>query len=68
MTFQNLTIKFANGEGEVDSNLVIYDNNIEETVLVDYDNTMLKPKVDLSIEGTPQKDKIRGDEGDDKIR
>ena len=67
VTFQNLTIKFANGEGEVDSNLVIYDNNIEETVLVDYDNTMLKPKVDIYIEATPNDEKLTGGDGDDKI-
>jgi Ca2+-binding RTX toxin-like protein len=67
VTFQNLTIKFANGEDEVDSNLIIYDNNIEETVLVDYDNTMLKPKVDVYIEATPNDEKLTGGDGDDKI-
>ena len=67
MTFQNLTIKFANGEDVVDSNLIIYDNNIEETVLVDYDNTMLKPKVDIYIEATPNDEKLTGGDGDDKI-
>ncbi len=67
VTFQNLTIKFANGEDEIDSNLIIYETNLEETVLVDYDNTMLKPKVDIYIEATPNDEKLTGGDGDDKI-
>jgi len=34
VTLQYLTIKFVNGEDEVDSNIIIYDTNLEETVLI----------------------------------
>ena len=67
VTLQYLTIKFVNGEDEVDSNVIIYDTNIEETVLVDPDNTILKPKVDIYIEATPNNEKLTGGDGDDKI-
>jgi len=67
VTLQYLTMKFVNGEDEVSSNIIIYDTNLEETVLVDYDNTMPKPKVDIYIEATPNNEKLAGGDGDDKI-
>src|SRR5215211_810999 len=67
VTLQYLTIKFVNGEDEVDSNIIIYDTNLEETVLLDPDNTTLKPKVDIYIEATPNNEKLTGGDGDDKI-
>jgi RTX calcium-binding nonapeptide repeat (4 copies) len=62
-------VKFANGQMQKESNIIVYDDNNSEkfSVLYDPDNTLLQPKVDVSIEGTPQKDKIRGGEGDDYI-
>jgi Ca2+-binding RTX toxin-like protein len=68
------TLLFENGQMHEESNIIIYDdvNSEHVTILSDdsnsYDNTLLKPKVDVTIEGTPQKDKIRGGGGgDDKI-
>ncbi len=62
--------KFANGQIQKESNIIIYDdaNSEHHAVLSNSDdNTLLKPKVDVSIEGTLKNDKIRGGEGDDHI-
>ena len=68
LPLQYLTLKFANGEMQTDSTLVMYnDNNSKHPVLTDSKNTILKPKVDVSIEGTPNDDLLKGGEGDDKI-
>jgi Ca2+-binding RTX toxin-like protein len=67
VALQHLTIKFANGENEYDYNILRYNTNLEETVSVDSDNTMLKPKVDVFIEATPNDEKLKGGDGDDKI-
>ena len=69
---QYQTLLFANGQMQEEFHIIIYDDTNPEhgIILSDSDlddNTLLKPKVDVSIEGTPQKDKIRGGEGDDKI-
>jgi hypothetical protein len=62
------TLKFANGETKMDSNLVMYnDNNSKHPVLIDSKNTILKPKIAVSIEGTPNDDLLKGGDGDDKI-
>ena len=61
-------LQFANGETKMDSTLVMYnDNNSKHPVLTDSQNTVLKPKVEVSIEGTPNDDQLKGGEGDDKI-
>jgi hypothetical protein len=68
LPLQYHTLKFANGEMQTDSTLVMYnDNNSKHPVLTDSKNTILKPKVDVSIEGTPNDDLLKGGEGDDKI-
>ena len=68
LPLQYNTLKFANGELQKDSTLVVYnDNNSKLPVLADSKNTILKPQVDVSIEGTPNDDQLKGGEGDDKI-
>lgn len=68
LPLQYHTLTFANGEMETDSTLVMYnDNNSKHPVLTDSKNTILKPKVDVSITGTPNDDLLKGGEGDDKI-
>src|SRR5215217_4070447 len=61
--------KFANGQMQKESSIIVYDDNNSEhySVLDDPNNTLLKPKVDVSIEGTPNNDQIKGGEGDDQI-
>ena len=66
ISIQYSTIKFANGDTENDSNILIYNSNMDGPVLVDSNNTILKPKVEVSIEGTPNDDKLKGGDGDDK--
>ena len=52
----------------MDSTLVMYnDNNSKHPVLADSKNTIIKPKIEVSIEGTPNDDLLKGGEGDDKI-
>ena len=47
-----------------DSQLVMYDDkNSKNPFLADSKNTILKPKIDVSIEGTPNDDKMKGGEG-----
>jgi Ca2+-binding RTX toxin-like protein len=68
LPLQYNTLKFANGEMQTDSTLVIYnDNNSKNPVLADSKNTILKPKVDVFIEGTLNDDQLKGGSGDDKI-
>ena len=62
------TLKLANGEIKLDSPIVMYDQtNSKDPFLTDSKNTILKPKVDVSIEGTPNDDRMKGGGGDDKI-
>lgn len=67
-----LTLKFTNGQMETESNLILYNddkNNSKNAILNNYsNNTILKPKIDVSIEGTLKSDKLMGGEGDDKIK
>ncbi len=52
----------------MDSTLVMYnDHNSKHPVLADSKNTIIKPKIEVSIEGTPNDDQLKGGEGDDKI-
>lgn len=62
--------KFANGQiPTIESRIIVYDDNSSEnhSLLDDSDSTLLKPKVDVSIEGTQKKDKIKGGVGDDYL-
>src|SRR5215210_7106156 len=43
------------------------DNNSKNPFLTDSENTIIKPKVQVSIEGTPNDDQLKGGERDDKI-
>ena len=43
------------------------ENNSKHPVLADSQNTIIKPKIEVSIEGTPNDDLLKGGEGDDKI-
>ena len=68
LPLQYHTLKYANGETKMDSTLVMYnDNNSKHPVLADSKNTIIKPKIEVSIEGTPNDDLLKGGEGDDKI-
>jgi len=68
LPLQYNTLKFVNGEMKTDSILVMYDDdNSKHPFLPDSQNTILKPKVDVSIEGTPNDDKMKGGDGEDKI-
>jgi hypothetical protein len=61
-------LKFANGQMNTDSQLVMYDDkNSKNPFLADSNNTILKPKIDVSIEGTPNNDQMKGGDGEDKI-
>jgi hypothetical protein len=68
LPLQYNTLKFAIGETTMDSTLIMYnDKNSKYPVLADSINTIIKPKVEVSIEGTPNDDQLKGGEGDDKI-
>jgi hypothetical protein len=68
LPLQYHTLKFAIGETTMDSTLIMYnDKNSKYPVLADSINTIIKPKVEVSIEGTPNDDQLKGGEGDDKI-
>ena len=55
------TLKLVNGEMKLDTPIVMYDKTTsKDPFLTDSKNTILKPKVDVSIEGTPNDDKIKG--------
>jgi hypothetical protein len=63
-------IKFANGQIPTEeSGIIVYDDNTSNnySIIDNSDSTLLKPKVDVSIEGTQKKDKIKGAEGDDYL-
>ena len=70
LPLQYQTLIFANGQIQRESNIIIYDKDKVEhnTILSDSDdNMLLKPKVDVKIEGTFQNDTMRGGEGNDEI-
>jgi Ca2+-binding RTX toxin-like protein len=61
-------LKFAAGEMKTHSQLIVYNHkNSKNPFLTDSENTIIKPKVQVSIEGTPNDDQLKGGEGDDKI-
>src|SRR5215207_6301626 len=68
LPLQSSLLKFADGQMKRDSILIMYDNNNSTNpFLTDSKNTIIKPMVQVSIEGTPNDDHLKGGEGDDKI-
>jgi Ca2+-binding RTX toxin-like protein len=68
LPLQSSILKFADGEMKSDSQLIIYDTQKSKNPFItDLENTIIKPKVEVSIEGTPNDDLLKGGEGDDKI-
>lgn len=63
-------IKFATGQMQKESNLIMYDDNNNSTnpILINSNDSILKPKVGVSIEGTPKSDKLIGSDGNDEIK
>jgi Ca2+-binding RTX toxin-like protein len=69
LPLQYNTLKYSNGEMNTDSQLVMYDNmNSKNPFLADSKNTIIKPNIHVSIEGTPNDDQLKGGDGGDKIR
>jgi Ca2+-binding RTX toxin-like protein len=66
LPLQYSVLKFANGQILKDSEIMIFNSDSKSPVLAD-DNTILKPKVHVLIEGTSNSDKLKGGIGDDKI-
>src|SRR5918995_225824 len=60
-------LKFANGQILQESQIMIFNSNSQTPFLADGKNTILKPKIDVSIEGTSKNDNIKGGIGDDKL-
>lgn len=50
-----------------ESQILLFNGDSKTPVLADGKNTILKPKVDISIIGTPKSDKVNGGIGDDTI-
>src|SRR5829696_3192722 len=68
LPLQSSLLNFADGQMKTDSILIMYDNNNSTNpFLTDSKNTIIKPMVQVSIEGTPNDDHLKGGEGDDKI-
>lgn len=67
LPLQYSALKFANAQILKDSQIMIFNSDSKIPVLADGENTVLIPKVDVSIEGTPKSDKLKGGIGDDKI-
>jgi RTX calcium-binding nonapeptide repeat (4 copies) len=57
----------ADGQMLKDSQVMIYNSDSKTPVLADGKNTILKPTVHVSIEGTPKSDKLNGGIGNDKL-
>ena len=68
LPLHNSAIKVVNAQIQKESSIIVYDDSNSEkySLLGDHD-VSLKPKVDVSIEGTSLDDKINGGDGDDKI-
>jgi len=68
LRLQNSAIKVVNAQIQKESSIIVYDdNNSEKYSLLGNHDISLKPKVDVSIEGTSLDDKVNGGVGDDKI-
>lgn len=67
LPLQYPALKFANGQILKESQIMIFNSNSQTPFLADGKNTILIPKTDVSIEGTPKSDKLKGGIGDDKL-
>lgn len=67
LPLQYSALKFANGQMLKDSEIMIHNSDSKTPVLADGKNTILKPTVHVSIEGTPKSDKWNGGIGNDKL-
>jgi hypothetical protein len=67
LPLQYSVLKFANGQLQEESEILMFNGDSKIPVLADDENTILKPKLHVSIEGTPKGDKIKGGTGDDTI-
>jgi hypothetical protein len=67
LPLQYPALKFANGQILKESQIMIFNSNSQTPFLADGKNTLLKPKIDVSIEGTSKSDKLKGGIGDDKL-
>ena len=67
LPLQYSVLKFANGQTIKESQIMIFNSDSKTTALADGKNAILKPKIDVSIEGTTKSDKLMGGMGDDKI-
>ena len=67
LPLQYSTLKLANGQMNQESQILVYNDESKSPVLADGKNTILQPKVDVSIMGTPKADKLNGGMGDDTI-
>jgi RTX calcium-binding nonapeptide repeat (4 copies) len=67
LPLQYSVLKFANGQILKESQIMMFNSDSKTPVLDDNENTVLKPKVHVSIEGTTKSDKIKGGIGNDKI-
>jgi hypothetical protein len=67
LPLQYSVLKFANAQILKESQIVIFNSDSKTPVLADGKNAIIKPKIDVSIEGTTKSDKLKGGIGDDKI-
>jgi Ca2+-binding RTX toxin-like protein len=67
LPLQYSVLKFANGQTIKESQIMIFNSDSKTTALADGKNAILKPNIDVSIEGTTKSDKLMGGMGDDKI-
>ncbi|MDF2736964.1 MAG: repeat protein [Nitrososphaeraceae archaeon] len=67
LPLQYSVLKFANGQTIKESQIMIFNSDSKKPALADGKNAILKPKIDVSIEGTTKSDKLMGGMGDDKI-
>jgi Ca2+-binding RTX toxin-like protein len=67
LPLQYSTLKLANGQMLQESQILVFNGDSKTPVIADGKNTILTPKVDVSIVGTPKGDKVNGGMGDDTI-
>ena len=67
LPLQYSVLKFANGQLQEESEILMFNGDSKIPVLADDKNSILKPKLHVSIEGTPKGDKLKGGTGDDTI-
>src|SRR5688500_15654394 len=67
LPLQYTALKFANGQILQESQIMIFNSNSQTPFLADGKNTILQPKIVVSIEGTSKSGKLKGGIGDDKL-